>query len=305
MITALAGGVGAAKFLTGLVRLVPQEEITVVVNTGDNITLHGLYISPDTDIITYTLAGIVNENKGWGVERDTFHCLEALRELGEDTWFGLGDKDIATHMFRTARLRKGLALSEVTAQIARAFGLKLAILPMTNSRFETRIKTKYGLFHFEEYLVKRKAQDDVLGVSYLGQNNAEPVPGVLESIVNSELVVICPSNPIVSIGTILAVKGIRDALRKTRARKVAISPIVAGAPIKGPADKLLKGLGREVSAFAVAELYRDFLDAFVIDTADSRDKTRIAELGVEVRITNTIMLSLEDKIALAKTVLEN
>jgi len=305
MITALAGGVGAAKFLTGLVKLVPEEELTVIVNTGDNIILHGLYISPDTDIITYTLADIVDEKKGWGIRGDTFHCLEALEKLGQQTWFRLGDKDMATHLYRTTLLRKGLTLSEVTAQIARSFGLKLAILPMTDNRFETRIKTRDGTVHFEEYLVKRKARDEVLGVSYSGLNNAEPAEGVLDSIANSELVVLCPSNPIVSIGTILAIRGVKNALRKTHARKVAISPIVAGSPIKGPADKLLKGLGCEVSAFAVAELYRDFLDTFVIDIADCQSKTRIEELGIEVKVTNTIMLSLQDKVALAKTVLED
>ena len=305
MITALAGGVGAAKFLTGLVKLVPEEELTVIVNTGDNIILHGLYISPDTDIITYTLADIVDEKKGWGIRGDTFHCLEALEKLGQQTWFRLGDKDMATHLYRTTLLRKGLTLSEVTAQIARSFGLKLAILPMTDDRFETRIKTRDGTVHFEEYLVKRKARDEVLGVSYSGLNNAEPAEGVLDSIANSELVVLCPSNPIVSIGTILAVRGVKNALRKTHARKVAISPIVAGSPIKGPADRLLKGLGCEVSAFAVAKLYSEFLDTFVIDTADCQSKTRIEELGIEVKVTNTIMLSLQDKIALAKTVLED
>jgi len=234
MITALAGGVGAAKFLTGLVKLVPEEELTVIVNTGDNIILHGLYISPDTDIITYTLADIVDEKKGWGIRGDTFHCLEALEKLGQQTWFRLGDKDMATHLYRTTLLRKGLTLSEVTAQIARSFGLKLAILPMTDNRFETRIKTRDGTVHFEEYLVKRKARDEVLGVSYSGLNNAEPAEGVLDSIANSELVVLCPSNPIVSIGTILAIRGVKNALRKTHARKVAISPIVAGSPIKDP-----------------------------------------------------------------------
>ena len=305
MITALAGGVGAAKFLTGLVKLVPEEELTVIVNTGDNIILHGLYISPDTDIITYTLADIVDEKKGWGIRGDTFHCLEALEKLGQQTWFRLGDKDMATHLYRTTLLRKGLTLSEVTAQIARSFGLKLAILPMTDDRFETRIKTRDGTVHFEEYLVKRKARDEVLGVSYSGLNNAEPAEGVLDSIANSELVVLCPSNPIVSIGTILAIRGVKNALRKTHARKVAISPIVAGSPIKGPADRLLKGLGCEVSAFAVAKLYSEFLDTFVIDTADCQSKTRIEELGIEVKVTNTIMLSLQDKIALAKTVLED
>jgi len=304
MITALAGGVGAARFLTGLVRLVPEEELTVIVNTGDNITLHGLYISPDTDIITYTLAEIVGEKKGWGIRGDTFSCLDALKKLGEETWFKLGDKDIATHLYRTALLREGIKLSEVTKRIASAFGLKLAVLPMTDNVFETRIKTMEGDFHFEEYLVRRRARDEVLGVNFFGAEKAKPAPGVLDAIANSELIVICPSNPIVSIGTILEIKGIREGLLKTQARKVAISPIVGGSPIKGPADKLLRGLGHEVSAFGVAELYRDFLDTFVIDTVDSKERARIEELGVRVKLTNTIMGDLEAKVSLARTVLE-
>ena len=304
MITALAGGVGAARFLTGLVRLVPEEELIVIVNTGDNITLHGLYISPDTDIITYTLAGIVGEKKGWGIRGDTFSCLDALKKLGEETWFKLGDKDIATHLYRTALLREGIKLSEVTKRIASAFGLKLAVLPMTDNVFETRIKTMEGDFHFEEYLVQRRARDEVLGVTFFGAEKAKPAPGVLDAIANSELIVICPSNPIVSIGTILEIKGIREGLLKTQARKVAISPIVGGSPIKGPADKLLRGLGHEVSAFGVAELYRDFLDTFVIDTFDSKERVRIEELGVRVKVANTIMGDLEAKVSLARTVLE-
>lgn len=304
MITALAGGVGAARFLTGLVRLVPEEELTVIVNTGDNITLHGLYISPDTDIITYTLAEIVGEKKGWGIRGDTFSCLDALKKLGEETWFKLGDKDIATHLYRTALLREGIKLSEVTKRIASAFGLKLAVLPMTDNVFETRIKTMEGDFHFEEYLVRRRARDEVLGVNFFGAEKAKPAPGVLDAIANSELIVICPSNPIVSIGTILEIKGIREGLLKTQARKVAISPIVGGSPIKGPADKLLRGLGHEVSAFGVAELYRDFLDTFVIDTVDSKERARIEELGVRVKVANTIMGDLEAKVSLARTVLE-
>lgn len=304
MITALAGGVGAARFLTGLVKQVPEEELTVVVNTGDNMMLHGLYISPDTDIVTYTLAGIVDENEGWGIRGDTVNCLDALGRLGGQTWFRLGDRDLATHLFRTALLREGIKLSEVTAQIARAFGLKLAILPMTDDFFETQIRTRAGVIHFEEYLVRRKAQDEVLGIDYAGAGDAEPAPYVLEAIADSETIIVCPSNPIVSIGTILAVKGVRDALRRARATKIAISPIVAGLPIKGPADKLLKGLGHEVSAFGVAKLYRDFLDTYIIDIADSQEKPRIEGLGVRVKVMNTIMRTLEDKVKLAKAALE-
>ena len=304
MITALAGGVGAARFLTGFVRLVKGEDLSVIVNTGDDIELFGLHISPDVDIVTYTLAGVVDEEKGWGIKCDTFCCLEALRKLGGEAWFNLGDKDLATHMFRTSLLKKGFKLSEITAQISRALGLDVKILPMTDDRFETRIVTENGSVHFQEYLVKRGAKDEVLGVEFLGAESAKPAVGVVEAIMDSELVVVCPSNPVVSIGTILAVEGVREALRSTDAKKVAVSPIIAGAPVKGPADKLLRGLGLEVSAYSVAKLYLDFLDTFVLDMADAAEKGRIEKLGIEVKVTNTVMKSLEDKIELAKAVLE-
>jgi len=304
MITALAGGVGAARFLTGLVKLVSAKDLSIIVNTGDDIELFGLHISPDIDIITYTLAGIVDEEKGWGIRGDTFHCLEALRRYNRGAWFALGDKDLATHMFRTSLLKKGARLSEVTAEMSHALGLDVTILPMTDDKFETRIITEVGSVHFQEYLVERGARDEVMGVEFLGATTAKPAVGVIESIMEAELVIICPSNPVVSIGTILAIKEVRDTLRLTDAKKVAVSPIIAGAPIKGPADKLLRGLGLEVSAYSVAKLYADFIDTFVIDTADAAEKNRIEKLGIEVKVTNTIMRSLEDKIQLAKAVLE-
>jgi LPPG:FO 2-phospho-L-lactate transferase len=304
MITTLAGGIGAAKLLTGLVKHVKEENLTVVVNTGDDIELFGLHISPDVDIVAYTLAGIVDEEKGWGIRGDTFFCLEALKGFEQEGWFNLGDKDLATHLLRTSLLRKGLKLSEVTAVITKALGLKAAILPMTDNFFETRVVTKEGSIHFEEYLVKRAARDEVLGVELSGADSAKPAEGVISAIMNAERVIVCPSNPIVSIGTILSVKGIREALRYTEAKKVAVSPIVAGAPVKGPADKLMKGLGFEVSAYSVAKLYADFLDTFVIDRADSGEKSRIEKLGIEVMVTNTIMRTLEDKVQLASTVLD-
>ena len=305
MLTALAGGVGAARFLTGLVKLVNGKDLSIIVNTGDDIELFGLHISPDIDIVTYTLAGIVNEEKGWGIRGDTFHCLEALKQFNPEAWFNLGDKDLATHMFRTDMLKNGLKLSDVTAQISHALGLKVTILPMTDDKFETRILTEMGSVHFQEYLVKRAAKDEVLGVEFIGAKSANPAPGVVESIMEAEMVIICPSNPVVSIGTILAVNSVRDAIRRTDAKKVAISPIIAGAPVKGPADKLLRGLGFEVSAYSVAKLYSDFLGTFILDAADSAEKDKIEKLGIEVKVTNTIMRTLEDKIRLAKTVLES
>ena len=305
MITALAGGVGAAKFLTGLTKLVKQENLTVIVNTGDDIELYGLHISPDIDIVSYTLAGIVDEEKGWGIRGDTFRCLDAIKNLSGEAWFNLGDVDLATHMFRTDLLMKGLKLSEVTASIAKALGLKVRILPMTDDKFETRILTREGLIHFEEYFVKNSCRDEVLGVEFVGAEAAVPADGVVVSILDSELVVVCPSNPVVSIGTILSVRGIREALRETDAHRVAVSPIVAGAPVKGPADKLLRSLGLEVSAFSVAKLYADFLDVFVIDAADASERSRIEALGIEVKVTNTLMRSLDDKVSLAKQVLDS
>jgi LPPG:FO 2-phospho-L-lactate transferase len=305
MITALAGGVGAARFLTGLVKLVDEKALSIIVNTGDDIELFGLHISPDIDIVTYTLAGIVDEEKGWGIKGDTFQCLDALRRLNQEVWFALGDRDLATHVFRTRLLKKGRTLSEVTAEIARALGLKMAIFPMTDDKFETRIVTRDGALHFQEYLVKRGAKDEVLGVKFVGADNAKPAAGVVDAVMNAELVIVCPSNPVVSIGTILAVNGVRDALKQTEAKKVAISPIVAGAPIKGPADKLLRGLGLEVSAYSVAKLYADFIDTFILDTADSAKKEKIEELGIEVKVANTIMRTLDDKVRLAKTVLDS
>jgi len=304
MITALAGGVGAAKLLLGLTKVMNPEDLTAIVNTGDDIQLHGLHISPDLDIVAYTLAGIVDEEKGWGIRGDTFHCLDGLRRLTGDEWFNLGDGDLATHIFRTNLLRSGASLTEVTEEITRALGVKSRIFPMTDDRFETRIVTPEGTIHFEEYMVKRGAKDEVLGVEFFGVDKAEPAAGVIEAIEEADQVVVCPSNPVVSIGTILAVKGVRDALKRTKAQKIAVSPIIAGAPVKGPADKLLRGLGREVSAFGVAELYVDFLDTFIIDTADSVERKRIEQLGVKVKVTNTLMKSLEDKARLAKIVLE-
>lgn len=273
-------------------------------NTGDDIELYGLHISPDIDIVMYTLAEIVDEDKGWGIRGDTFHCLQMLGTYGHETWFNLGDRDFATHLHRTSLMKKGLRLSEATAKICQALGLKIRILPMTDDRFETWVETNSGSMHFQEYLVRRGARDTVLDVKFVGAETAKPAPQVIETILDSRLVVVCPSNPIVSIGTILSMKGVRDALIRSEARKIAISPIVAGGPIKGPADKLMRGLGLEVSAYAVAHLYRDFLDTFVLDEADQQEKPRIEELGIKVAVTNTIMRSLEDKVRLAKAILE-
>ncbi len=303
-IVCLAGGVGAAKFLRGLVEVVDPKNITVIVNTGDDIEMYGLHISPDVDIIMYTLAGVVDETKGWGIKDDTFHCLEMISKYGYETWFKLGDKDLATHIIRTYLMKQGLKLSEITKIFCKRLGVKVKIIPMTDDKVETRIVTNVGDLHFQEYLVKRGARDKVINVYFKGIENASPAPGVIESILNADAIIICPSNPIVSIGPILSIKGVRKAIKEAKAKKVAISPIVGGRPIKGPADKLMKGLGIEVSALGVAKLYSDFLDIMIIDEIDKELKTEIEKLGMKVFVTNTIMKTLEDKIRLAKFVLE-
>lgn len=303
-ITCLAGGVGAARFLQGLVNIVPGEQITVVVNTGDDIQLHGLHISPDLDIVTYTLAGVVDEEKGWGIRGDTFNCLEMLKEYTRETWFNLGDRDLATHVYRTQLLNNGHSLSEATAKISRALRLGVKVLPMSNDKFETRIVTNVGAMHFQEYLVKRHARDEVIDVVFEGADKAQPAPGVIDAILKADAVIVCPSNPVVSIGTIIALENVRDALRETSAKVIAVSPIVGGAPIKGPADKLMRGLGLEVSAYSVARIYQDFLDFFVLDQEDAAEKERVEKLGLKTTVTNTIMKSLSDKIELARAVLE-
>ncbi len=300
---ALAGGVGAAKLLRGIVKVAPEEDVIAIVNTGDDIELHGLYICPDLDIITYTLAGIVDEVKGWGVKDDTFHCLEVLKRYGYETWFNLGDRDLATHIYRTHLLRMGYSLSQVTDEIRKALGVKARILPMSNDKVRTMIMTPIGRLNFQEYLVKRGAKDEVLGVEFEGVNVAKPAPGALEAMERADVIIVCPSNPIVSIGPILAIKGVRETLMETKANVVAISPIVGGAPLKGPADKLMRGLGLEVSAYGVASLYRDFIDAFVMDSVDEAQRKHVEALGLRVFVTNTVMRSLEDSIGLAEEIL--
>ena len=299
-IAVLAGGVGAAKFLQGIARIVSHEGLSCIVNTGDDIVLHGVHISPDLDIITYTLAGIVDYEKGWGRHKDTFNFLESIRSLGSDEWFRLGDKDLATHVYRTELLRSGPSLSQVTAILCKRLGVRSRVLPMSDDKFETWIKTDAGWMHFEEYYVRRGYRDEVRGIQFRGAESAHPAPGVLETIRESDLVIIAPSNPIVSIGTILAVHGIREELRRRDKPVVAISPIVAGSPLKGPADKLMRYHGVQISPIGVAELYKDFLDLLIVDVADKELIGDIASTGIKAVATNTIMKTMKDRIRLAK-----
>lgn len=303
-ITALAGGVGAAKLISGLVKLISPKDLTVIVNTGDDVILHGLYISPDVDIITYTLAGLVDERRGWGIKEDTYNCLEMLGKYGGETWFNLGDKDLATHIFRTKMLKEGFTLTQIAKKVTSLLDVQACILPMSDERVETMIHIEGGMINFQRYLVERGARDEVLGVEFIGARSARPAPGVIESLLAAEKVVVCPSNPVVSIGPILAVHEIRDTLRELKTPVVAVSPIIQGSPVKGPADKLMRGLNLEVSARSVASLYKEFLDTMVIDEKDEAEEESIKSMGLKVLKTDIAMRSLEDKVRVAKLILE-
>ena len=304
MIVVLAGGVGAARFLQGLVQVVPQENLTVIVNTGDDRDFYGLHVSPDLDIVMYTLAGLVDETHGWGIRKDTYNTMQQLTNYGNEDWFMLGDRDLATHIHRTNLLRQGKSLSEITDELRNQLGLALRILPMSDQEVSTHIQTPVGLLHFQEYMVKRRCADAVLDVVFVGASDSRPAPGVLDAIKDAEAILIAPSNPIVSIGSILAIPGIHDTLHEASGMIVAISPIVGGAPIKGPADKLMHGLKIEVSPAGVARCYRDFLDVMVIDQQDEHLLGAIEDLGIPAVATNTIMRDSAAKKALAQKVLE-
>ena len=303
MIVALAGGVGAARFLDGLARVIAPEELFIVGNTGDDVEIHGLHVSPDLDTVMYTLAGLSDPKRGWGLRGDTFRCLEALGRLGAENWFQLGDRDLATHIYRTRRLRCGAALSAVTAELAAALGVRAKIVPVTDGPLRTWIEVAEGALDFQTYFVRRHARDRVLGVRFEGREHARPAPGVLEAIRGAAGVIVCPSNPIISIGPILAVPGIREALRDCRAPVAAITPIVAGRALKGPAAAMLESLGMRASAAQVAELYRDFVNAFVLDNRDAASIPVIEALGMRALATNTIMKGAREKKALARAAL--
>jgi LPPG:FO 2-phospho-L-lactate transferase len=303
MIVVLAGGVGAARFLEGVVRVVPPETVTAIVNTGDDFVLHGLHISPDLDIVTCTLADVIDRQQGWGIANDSYACLEWLGRLGGPTWFNLGDRDLALHIRRTELLRAGHTLSQAADELRRALGVEVHIVPMSDQPVPTHIITPAGEIHFEEYFVRRRAADAVQGVRFVGAETAQPAPGVFELLRQAETVLIAPSNPVVSIGPILALPGVRAALRETTAPVVAVSPIVGGAPIKGPAAPLMRALDVEVSAWGVAQMYRDILDVLIIDQQDSDLKERIESPDIQVVVTNTVMRGMKEKTQLAQVAL--
>jgi LPPG:FO 2-phospho-L-lactate transferase len=301
-IVALAGGIGAARFLEGLVRVLDPQQVCVIGNTGDDAEIHGLHISPDLDTVTYTLSGLANPKTGWGIKRDSFRCLESLKTLGAETWFQLGDRDLATHIYRTERLREGDSLSKVTSNIATALNLRCTIMPMSDDPVRTRITTSSGELEFQTYFVKRRTRDRVTGIRFEGASKAKPGPRVLEVIANAKGIVLCPSNPFISIGPILAVPGVREALQQTRDKVVAISPIVGGRALKGPTARMMQSQGMQVTSLAVAKLYTDIAGIFVMDEEDRKHARAIEALNMRPVIVNTIMRGLPQKKALARVV---
>ena len=305
MITVLAGGVGAARMLAGLLQVVDPAELTAVVNTGDDLVLHGLEISPDLDTVTYTLAGAIDPDRGWGLAGETWQAMATLGRYGGEAWFNLGDRDLGTHLFRTARRHAGATLTEVTAEIVAAWELGLRVLPMTDDPVRTMVTVEdEGEIGFQEYFVGRQHAVTVESVRFEGVERATPAPGVLDALAEAEVVVIAPSNPIVSIGPVLAVPGLREAVVARRADVVAVSPIIAGAALKGPADAMLAALGHESSAVGIARIYAELAGTLVIDEADAHLADAVEAEGVRCVVAPTIMSSPERAAALGRTVLE-
>ena len=303
MIVVLTGGTGGAKFVEGLRHVAAADQLTFIVNTADDLHWWGLHISPDLDSITYGLAGLLSRERGWGVKGDTFYCLQAMGELAEPIWFHIGDRDLAVHLLRSRLLAEGKTLSEATAEICGRLGVQARILPMTDSRVETRIHTPIGELSFQEYFVQRWYQDPVKSVRFAGAAEAKPAPGVIESIRSASIVILAPSNPITSIGPLLAVPGIREALRETRATVAAVSPIIGNAAVTGPAGILMAAQGLPVSIAGVAQAYHDFLDILIADVRDSATADQLNRSGFRVHCTNIIMNTADDKAKLARMVL--
>ncbi len=303
MITALAGGIGAARFLRGLVKEIPAAEVAVIDNTGDDLWLHGLRVCPDLDTVLYTLTGRVNPDTGWGVERDTFHCLEQLGELGAETWFRLGDRDLAVHLFRTEKLGGGWTLARVTRSLCEAFGLAARLLPMCEGYHPTLVKTPQGRLHLQEYFVRERCRPRVEGFVYSGLEEAALEPEVAAALELSEMVILCPSNPFISLAPILEVPGLRGRLRE-HPRVVAITPLIGGRAVKGPAARMLADLGLEVSAAGVAKLYRGLVNRFVLDRRDAALAGQIETLEMEVQVADTLMSDDAASRRLAAAVLE-
>jgi LPPG:FO 2-phospho-L-lactate transferase len=305
MIAALAGGVGAARLLRGMVEVVPPPDITAIVNTGDDTVLHGLHISPDLDTVMYTLADAINPETGWGLAGETWRVMESLGRLGGVTWFNLGDQDLATHCYRTQRLSEGAALGEVTAELARSFGVAIRLVPVTDDPLRTRLKLVDGPeVGFQEYFVRLQHDVAVSAVRFAGADDARPGPGVLDALDRAEIIVVCPSNPVVSIGPLLAVPGLIERLTRMRERIVGVSPIIAGAALKGPADRLLREMGFESSVVGVARWYAPWVSTLVIDEADAALADAVEAEGVRCLVAPTVMSSVDHAAALSRTVLD-
>ena len=302
-ITALAGGTGAAKLLRGLARVVDPRELTVVVNTGDDAEIWGLHVSPDLDTVCYTLGGVIDEDKGWGLRDETFHALDQITRFGEPGWFNLGDRDLANHLHRTRLLHAGQSLTAITRRIAQALHVTATVLPMSDQPVRTRILGPDGWLAFQEYFVREKAQVDVRAVSYAGAPRATPAPGVTDALRRADAVLVCPSNPITSIGPILAVPGIVEALQNTRATVVAVSPIVGGDAVSGPAGRLMASAGLPVSATGVARAYGGWLDVLVLDEQDRALADDVRTAGATPVPAPTMMTSREAEVTLARHVL--
>ncbi len=303
MHTVFAGGVGASRYLQGLYQVVQPAEITVISNTGDDVEMFGLHVSPDTDIVMYALAGAVNPETGWGLTGDTFAVVDQLQRFGYERWFNLGDRDLAMAIHRTRLIHEGVPMHEIVAGLARDWGLACAILPMTNDPVRTMITGPEGELAFQEYMVRLRTDVDVKSIRFEGIESARPAPGVLEAIATDETVTLAPSNPFVSIGPILAVEGIRSALESTTATRIAVSPIIAGQVVKGPAAKMMTTLGYEVSALGVAKIYQGLIDLFVLDEQDRELAPSVEALGMKVLVTDTMMTSMERKAELARDIL--
>jgi LPPG:FO 2-phospho-L-lactate transferase len=304
MIVIFTGGTGGTKLVQGMQQVVAPEELTVIVNTGDDIEWWGLHVSPDIDSVLYGLSGLLSRERGWGVEGDSFRCLERMQQLGEPSWFGLGDLDLATHLTRTAMLRAGQPLSRATAGLAGKMGIRSRVLPMSDDRVSTMLDTAKGTLTFQEYFVRERHQITVRRVRFEGGHRAHPAPGVIESIAAAEAIIFAPSNPVTSIGPILAVPGIRDALRQAKSPVAAVSPIVGGVAVSGPAAALMKMMGWESGIAGVAQAYEDFLDVLVTDRADEAAGSALHSGDLRVVSTNTIMNSLDDKRELARFTLQ-
>ncbi|NQW22305.1 MAG: 2-phospho-L-lactate transferase [SAR202 cluster bacterium] len=302
-VLALAGGVGGAKLALGLARCLPPDDLVICVNTGDDETFHGLHVSPDLDTMMYTLSGLYNQQTGWGLAGDTFTALEMLGKLGADTWFNLGDRDLATHIRRTQLLSEGKTLSEVTTELNRSLGVAQHVTPMSDDSVKTILLTDEGKLPMQRYFVGRRAEPRVSEVTYVGVDTATASPGFQNAIAGAGMLVLCPSNPYLSLGPILALPGVRQRLRAFPGKKVCVSPIVGGASVKGPAGKIMAELGKQVSCVEVAREYRDICDIFVMDRQDRSLAGEVEEMGITPLVTSTIMETEEDKIALAKQIL--